>query len=45
VNRHIEPGELMQEGEVSDIQRPADPTGNFGARSDFTHKTMAPHGD
>jgi hypothetical protein len=42
---HIEPGELMQEGEVPDIQRSADPTRNFGAHGDFTHNTMAPHGD
>ncbi|HSA48104.1 MAG TPA: hypothetical protein P5552_16655, partial [Candidatus Competibacteraceae bacterium] len=31
--------------EVPPIQRPADPTRNFDARSDCTHETITPHYD
>jgi hypothetical protein len=37
VNGHIEPSELMEDGEVSTIERPAYPTKNFGACGYFTH--------
>ncbi|MBK8964657.1 MAG: hypothetical protein IPM75_16910 [Candidatus Competibacteraceae bacterium] len=42
VNRHVEPGELMQDGEVPDIERPTYPARNFSARDNFIHKLLIP---